>query len=183
MVRAAGGAACWAAAASGAAAARSRARMGGRGMGCRYVSCPVAPCAWLLLAGCGRAAHRRSRGCLQLEEIANQPLAVLGKGAFGVELDAFYRVLLVPEPYDDAVCGAGRDLEFLGEAFFRDDERVVPGAGHRAVDAGEDGAAVVLHGAGFAVHELWRAHDVAPECRDERLVAEADTKDGHLARE
>ena len=48
-------------------------------------------------------------------------------------------------------------------------------------DAGEDGPAVVLDVAGFAVHQLRRADDVAAKGRADGLMAEADAEDRHLA--
>ena len=77
----------------------------------------------------------------------------------------------------------GGDFEFGGQGVFGDDQGMVAGAGHGAGDSGEDGLAVVRDAAGFAVHELRGADDVASEGCADGLVAEADSEDGPLAGE
>lgn len=99
-----------------------------------------------------------------------------------MKLHAFDRQRAMAEAHDGVaggIVGAGGDLEFGGETFFADDERVVAGAGGDGRDAGEEGAAVVLDLTGFAVHELWGADDLAPEGGSDRLVAEADPEYRH----
>ena len=48
--------------------------------------------------------------------------------------------------------------------------------------AGEDSLAVVRDGAGFAVHEVLGADDLAAEGFADGLVAEADAEDGRRCR-
>src|SRR5271170_4116453 len=60
---------------------------------------------------------------------------------------------------------------------------MVAGAGHGTGDAGEDGLAIVLDAAGFAMHKLRGADDVASEGCADGLMAEADSEDWPLAGE
>src|SRR5262249_52693585 len=69
------------------------------------------------------AVPRREAG--DLEEVGKQGMAVLGGDAFGVELDAMHRMLLVLQPHDEAVGGPGGDRKAAGQAFALDDQRVI----------------------------------------------------------
>src|ERR1700749_324556 len=98
-----------------------------------------------------------------------------------MELPAFDRIFAVAEAHDDAVLGAGGDLELAREAVFRDDQRVIASAGHGAGDAGEERTAVVDDFAGLAVHELGGADHLAAEGGAAGLVAETHAEDRHFA--
>ena len=127
----------------------------------------------------GREPHR-----LQLQEILNELFAVGGKDGLWVELDAFDGELAMAETHDRAAPigagGAGRNLEFIRQRIFFDDERMIPGTGHGAGDSGKDGFTVMFDLAGLAVHELRCADDVASEGCADSLMAEADSEDWSL---
>jgi hypothetical protein len=128
-----------------------------------------------------QAAEWRRRTSLQVQEILDEALAVGGEDRFGVELDTLDGKLAVAQAHDDAVRGARGDLELVGQAFFFDDEGMVAGAGHRRVETGEDGSAIVVDLAGFAMHELRGTDDVAAEGCADGLMAEADAEDGDFS--
>jgi hypothetical protein len=107
-------------------------------------------------------------------------------------LDPFYGKSFVAESHDDAgavfvviafiliilIGGPGADFEVLGQGFLFYDQGVVAGGGHGRRESGEDGFAVVLDGAGFAVHEVPGADDLASEGCANGLVPEADAQQG-----
>ena len=120
------------------------------------------------------------------QEVANHLVAAVGEHALGMELNALNRQGAVTEAHDHrpGACGlrrASRDGEHGRERLFFNDEGVVASAGERGGQAGEDAFAVVLDGAGFAVHERARADHLAAESFTDRLVSQTDAEDGRLA--
>src|SRR5204863_5405236 len=79
--------------------------------------------------------------------------------------------------------GPRHDLEYVGERLALDDQRVITRGLERVVETGEEPAALVEYRARLAVHEPWRPHHLAAADLAERLVAEADAEDGHVAGE
>jgi hypothetical protein len=118
----------------------------------------------------------------KLQKVRHQFLAFAGEDAFGVELDSFDGKGFVAESHDDAgavfIWRPGADFEVLGQGIFFYDEGVVAGGGHGRRESGENGFAVVLDGAGFAVHEVSGADDLASEGCADGLVTEADAEQG-----
>lgn len=103
-----------------------------------------------------------------------------------MELHPFKRQSAVTQRHDGFVAGTrfdrcGGDLKLLRQALLRDDQGMVAGTGHIGRDAGEDRPAIVLHRAGFAVHQLFSTDHFAAECGSERLMAETDAENGNSA--
>ena len=131
---------------------------------------------------CGAILHRR----LHVEEVADHLVAALGEDAFGMELDALNGEGAMAQAHNHGVPiavfgGAGGDGQFAGERALGHDERVIAGAGERGGQIVEDALAVVIDGAGFAVHEMGGADDLAAEGLADGLVAETDAEDGHFS--
>ena len=96
--------------------------------------------------------------CASREEVAQQPVAVLGLDALGVELDAVDRQGRVTQAHDRAVRGPRVDLAgSAGTVSGLGHQRVVAGGRERRRQAGEHAGAVVLDRAELAVHHLRRA--------------------------
>ena len=127
---------------------------------------------------------------LHFQEVADHLATAFGEHAFRMELHALDGQAAMTQAHDDGAASlagavgfrsARGDGEFSGKRIFRDDEGVVAGAGERSGQAGEDALAVVRDGAGFAVHEVLGADDLAAEGLADGLVAEADAEDGDFA--
>lgn len=104
---------------------------------------------------------------------------MLSKNTFGMELDTFYGQSAVTQAHDDVACFvacAGGDLQLIGQTLCADDERVVACAGDFVRYTLEDRLAIVFDKAGLAVHQFWRADDVAAEGCADGLVAEANAQ-------
>ncbi len=108
-------------------------------------------------------------------------MAALGEHGLGVELDALDRQVAVPGGHDHAGLGPGGHLQLVGDAVLRDGQRVVPGRGERRRQPGEHAGALVEHLAGLAVQQLVGATDHTAVRDADRLQAEADAEDRHLA--
>ena len=123
----------------------------------------------------------------QTEKVLHQFLPSVRQHAFGMELNAFQWEFLVAEAHDHAGAvtfdGVRADLEIGWQAFFVDDQRVVACGSHGRVDAAEDGFAVVLDAAGFPVHQVFGADDLAAEGFAHCLVSQANTEYRSLAGE
>jgi hypothetical protein len=104
-----------------------------------------------------------------------------------MELHAFDGAMPVAQAHDGAGAvffgGPGADLEFGGEIFFFDDERVIACGRHGHGQALKDGSVVVHDGAGFAVHKIGCANYVAAEGFADGLVSEADSEDWNFSGE
>src|SRR5581483_4631511 len=100
-----------------------------------------------------------------------------------MELHALDGILAMTQSHDDAIFGACGDFELAWQAVFRNDKRMIAGAGHRARDAVEKRAAVVDDVAGLAVHQLRRADDAASEGCADGLMSETYTEDRYLDRD
>src|SRR5471032_2489504 len=90
------------------------------------------------------AALRRVPLRGEIEKILQNGLAVLGSDAFGMELDAVHRMLLVRHRHHEAIAGLGGDFELCGHGIALDDERMIAGRLERGVDAAEHAFALVL---------------------------------------
>src|SRR6202142_883684 len=101
-----------------------------------------------------------------------------------MKLHALDRKFLVAQSHDGlraARFGRPRaDFEFGGQVLFLNNQRVVAGGGERGLQIPEDGPIVMGDGAGFAVHQVGGADDLASEGCSESLVAEADTQNRQL---
>ncbi len=71
---------------------------------------------------------------------------MFGEDAFGMELDAPDREVLVADAHDFAFVGFGSDFEAVGEGIALDDERVIAGGGEGIGYAGEKVFGVVFNG-------------------------------------
>src|SRR6516164_5843705 len=95
--------------------------------------------------------------------------------------------LAVTQTHDDAstiaVVAGGGDFQVGRQAPFLDNERVIAGSGQGRGNTTKNRPAVVLHGAGLAVHEVRGANHLASERRSDCLVPEAHTEDGNTAGE
>src|SRR6266581_6336243 len=134
-------------------------------------------------SGVRRKPAQNDNSCnLKSEEIAQELHAHFGEHGFGMELHAFERQLAVAQPHNEPV-GLGGDLEFAGQTLFLHDEGMVA-RGHEVLrQFAKDGLAIVMDAAGLAVHQRRGAYYFAAEGITNGLVAEADAKDGNLARE
>lgn len=97
-----------------------------------------------------------------------------------MELHAVQGGGAVAEAHDDAVVGAGSDVQFGGHGGGFYGEGVVAGGGEGAGEVFEDGGAVVDELGGFAVHEFGGVGDDAAEGFCDGLVAEADAEEGFV---
>src|SRR3989442_947130 len=133
--------------------------------------------------GRGRISHG---GVGDVEEVLEQPLAVLRTGGLRVELHAVHRVPAVLHGHDLGVLGAvaapRRDDEICGQRLGLDHERVVPHPGDRARDPVEQFVPLVHHRARLAVHEACGAHHFAAERLPDRLMAQTDAEGRPFAR-
>lgn len=77
--------------------------------------------------------------------------------------------------------GVGTDFEIFRQAFFFHDQGVIARGGHRRGKALEDGFAVVLDLAGFAMHQFRGTHDFAAESCADGLMSQADPEQGNFA--
>src|ERR1700730_399021 len=104
-----------------------------------------------------------------------------------MELDAFHWKLFMAQAHDHAgasiLGGVGADFEILRQALFLYDQGVIARGGHGGGQAVEDGFAVVLDFAGFAVHQFGGAHDFAAEGCAYGLMSQADSEYWNLAGE
>ncbi len=102
-----------------------------------------------------------------------------------MELHAFDRIPLVAQAHDHGgavgLLGARRDLQLARQVAFRHDERVVARRRERLRQAAKDGAVVVLHLAGLAVHERFGAHHFSAESRADGLMPQTHAEDGRAA--
>src|SRR5476651_685456 len=126
------------------------------------------------------AALRRVPLGGEVEKILQIGLAMLGSDAFGMELHAVHRVLLVRHRHHEAVVGLGGDFEIGGHGIALDDEGVIAGRLERRVDAAQHGFAVVLDGGELAVNGHGRAHHIAAIGGANRLMPEADAENGYF---
>src|SRR5690606_33851058 len=102
---------------------------------------------------------------------------VFAGDALGMKLHAVERERAVLQAHDDAVAGRGGDLETIGQGLWPDGERVVAGRLEAGIEAAEQARASVIDPAGFAVHQLGRAHDLAAHRLADGLMAETDAED------
>ncbi len=104
-----------------------------------------------------------------------------------MELNSFDGKLSVAQAHDRAGTilfgGPGADFEICRKGFFFHDQRVVASRRHGRGQTGKNRFAVVGDRAGFAVHKMRGANDVAAECRADGLVPEANAENGHFAGE
>ncbi len=104
-----------------------------------------------------------------------------------MKLHAFDGILLVTQSHDGlravGFSRPGADFEFGRQAFFFDDERVIPRRRERQLQVFEDSSSVMGNLAGFAVHQVRRAHDLAPERSAQSLMPQADPQDRQLTGE
>src|ERR1700730_4904678 len=129
------------------------------------------------------AALRRVPLGGEIEKILQNGLAVLGGDAFGMELHAVHRVLLMRHRHHEAVVGLGGDFELGGHAIALDDERMIARRLEWRVDAAEHTFALVLDGGELAVHGNRGAHHVAAISGTDRLMPEADAENRHAVAE
>src|SRR5208282_1717461 len=116
-------------------------------------------------------------GGSQAHKVANDLLAVSRQYALGMELHALEREFAMPQSHDYpvpiAIATGGRDLQLVRQVLLLHNQRVIARSSHRRRDAAEDGLAVVLDGAGLAVHQRASADDLPAESLADGLVAEA----------
>ena len=88
------------------------------------------------------------------------------------------------QAHDDArailIARPRADFEIARQAVFGDDQRMIAGRGHWRSEAAEDGLAIVLNLAGFAVHQVLRANHLAAKSCANRLVSETDAEQRHI---
>src|SRR6202158_3288859 len=146
---------------------------------------------WAPVATLPMSARKRSMSAAlrrvplggEIEKILQNGLAVLGGDAFGMELHAVHRMLLVRHRHHEPVVGLGGDFELGGHAIALDDERVITRRLERRVDAAQHPFTLVLDGRELAVHGNGGAHPVAAIGAADRLVAEADAENRHAVAE
>src|SRR5690349_15215904 len=109
-----------------------------------------------------------------VDEVAEDPAAFAGQDRFRMELDAVDGPAAVPQAHDHAIARRpGGHFELRRETLLRDDERVVSRGQKGTVDAAEDAASVVLDGRRLPMHRHDGPHNLAAECRANRLVPQA----------
>jgi hypothetical protein len=122
-----------------------------------------------------------------LQKVSDQPFPGIGKNALRVKLHAFHRELLVAQAHDGAgsvfLGGPGAHFQLLRKILLFHDQRVIPGRCHRSRQSAEDSFAIMRDFAGFAVHQVRRAHHLAAECLADGLVPQANAEYGNFARE
>src|SRR5258708_1922178 len=104
-----------------------------------------------------------------------------------MELHALHGTWLVPQPHDGAgtvfLGSPGADLQFWGQIFFLDDERVITRGGHRHGEALKDGFVIVHHGAGLAMHDVSGAHHTASKGFSDCLMSQTNAEHRYFAGE
>src|SRR5262249_11071764 len=103
-------------------------------------------------------------------------MAVLGGDAFGVELHAMHRMLLVLQPHDEAVSGPGGDRKATRQAFALDDQRVITRDLEPLGQPLEDALARMIDLRDLAVHGNRGAYHCAAIHLADRLVPKADAQ-------
>src|SRR5215475_6947078 len=112
-----------------------------------------------------------------VEEVLEDQMAILGRDAFGVELDAMHRKPPMREAHHEAIRRFGRDGKVGRQAVAFHYQRMIARGMEGPVDPTEDAGAVVSHLRHLAVHRHGRPHHLAAKGLADRLVAEADAED------
>src|SRR5579863_3991156 len=98
---------------------------------------------------------------LESQKIGEELLARVGEHRLGVELDAFDLPVLVTQSHDDAAGGGRGNVEASGQTLAFHNQGVIARSREGIGEPGKDRPAVVLNGAGLAVHDLRRADHFA----------------------
>ncbi len=129
-----------------------------------------------------RYQRRFHRVAGQGQEVGEEQSTAVRADRFGMELDTVDRQRPMPHGHDflppGTVCRPGRDLQHRRHAQGRNDQRVIAHDRQRCRQALEHTNLPVLDVARLAVHQSIGPHDLAPERLADRLVAEADAKQG-----
>jgi hypothetical protein len=120
---------------------------------------------------------------LSLNKVPKKLNSVQREKALGVVLDAFQRVLAMPNTHDLVLVGPRDDLEAFRKRAGSDDETVVAGCLERVREAAIETFAIVVNHGCFAMHDPIGPHDLGAEGVTDALVAQADAKDGNLGGE
>src|SRR5688572_19725252 len=80
---------------------------------------------WEGWEACEEWERRTARGCLELQEVPQQPLPFEREDRLGVKLHAVDRVLAMAQTHDLALRRLGGDFQRLGEGVAFHDERMV----------------------------------------------------------
>ena len=108
-------------------------------------------------------------------------MAVLGEYRFRMKLHPLHRQRFMPHTHDFTILRPCGDGEHFGVRRLFNRQRVVAIDRELRRQIGEHTFLRGLDNAGFAVHQLLRANDVAAECRTYGLVTEAYPEDRQLA--
>ncbi len=115
---------------------------------------------------------------VQRQKILQQPVAVLGLDGFRVKLHALDGEMAVTHPHDFAIFGLRGNFQAGRQAVALDGQRVIAHHGVRTGQIGEHASAVMGDGAGLAVHDLPRPHDLAAKRGADGLMPQADAQNG-----
>ena len=95
------------------------------------------------------------------------------------------RVLAMTKSHDDAgsvaIAAGGGNFKFGRQIFLFHDQRMVARGGHWRWNVVKDGLAIVFDRAGFAMHQVWSAHDFPAKRGADSLMPETDPEQRHLA--
>src|SRR4029078_6276885 len=120
--------------------------------------------------GLGIDLHAR-----QAQKIGENLIAAAGEDGFGVELDAKHGPIAMLQRHDDAVVGAGGDVQVGGARFFFDDERMVAADCQWTGHVEENSVAIVVNGARSPVHRLRRTAQLTTKGSRKCLVTHTNT--------
>ena len=99
-----------------------------------------------------------------------------------MKLNALERQFPVPYAHDFPSVRLGRKLEIIRQGGVLGTQGMIAAGFERLGKSSKHGFAVMFHHRRLAMHQSFRAHDVAAEVTDKALVSEADAKYRHLLR-
>src|SRR5262249_21323402 len=132
-----------------------------------------------------RGSPRGGRGsrAAESEEILEEPRALLGQDALGMELHTPGLVLAMLESHDLAFGRPGDDFERWGQTLTPNQERVIARGRKGILEPGEQAAPLMNDLARLAVQDALGAHDLAAVHEAQTLMSETHAQDRHLSGE
>src|SRR5664280_1090179 len=97
------------------------------------------------------------------QKILNDALALWGQHRFRMELNAFYRIIPVPQSHNFALCRLCADLQTGRQCFSADKQRMITSGGKRIGEPGKYSFAIIDNRRSFTVHNASRAHYICPK--------------------
>jgi len=108
------------------------------------------------------------------QEILYHRVAMFGRDAFGVKLNAVDGQAFMGKTHDGAIFCGGGDVQAIGQAFALDHKGVVARGLKGGRKAGKDAGVLMLNGAHFAMHDFLGLNDFAAKGLTNGLVPKAN---------